>query len=121
MLEANPDRIGHVIFINDEIRKKIVDKKVPIEICITSNVKGKQVPKYDDHHFREFYNLNHPLSLSTDDTVLFNTTVTLEYCYAAIVCGLSEGELKNIAKSSFNYCFLDNNVIQNLLSKYNLM
>lgn len=31
-----------------------------LELCLTSNVKGRTVPSYSQHHFRYWYQLGHP-------------------------------------------------------------
>lgn len=36
---------------------------LPVELCLTSNVKGNTVPCYSKHHFKYWYELGHPAVL----------------------------------------------------------
>lgn len=38
--------------------------KIPVECCLTSNVLSKTVATYDDHHFKELFNIKHPVVIS---------------------------------------------------------
>jgi len=118
MLDTNPDRLGHVIFTNDEIFESLVQQSIPIEICLTSNLICKQVEKYEDHHFGDYFNIDYPLSLCTDDTVMFDTTVSKEYYHAHKNFNLSKEQLRLIAFKSFDYCFLSKEKISELKCKY---
>ncbi|KAI5476610.1 hypothetical protein MNV49_007447 [Pseudohyphozyma bogoriensis] len=45
-----PDRLGHATYLSQETMDRIVADKIPIEICITSNLVCKTVPSLDKHH-----------------------------------------------------------------------
>lgn len=38
LLSFNPDRLGHATFLNDEAQEIVIREKMPIEICLTSNL-----------------------------------------------------------------------------------
>ncbi|KAJ8249032.1 hypothetical protein GJAV_G00230440 [Gymnothorax javanicus] len=73
LLTLPPDRIGHGTFLHAEVggSQNLVDKvrerNIPLELCLTSNVKGQSVPSYEKHHFLYWYQLGHPCVLCTDD------------------------------------------------------
>ncbi|XP_067849247.1 adenosine deaminase-like protein isoform X2 [Heptranchias perlo] len=64
-LRLPPDRIGHGTFLHPEVggSEYLVDtiskNQIPIELCMTSNVKGQTVSSYDQHHFQYWYNRGH--------------------------------------------------------------
>lgn len=76
------ERIGHgTSAIQDpELVKYMKDNHIPIEICVTSNVfTGKYVRKEQNHPVRYYYDQGLPLSINTDDPVIFNVNLTYEY------------------------------------------
>ena len=38
LLSYNPDRLGHATFLDEEAVEVVLDKKMCIEICLTSNL-----------------------------------------------------------------------------------
>lgn len=66
LLDLLPDRIGHGTFLNSGERGSLdlVDfvrqHRIPLELCLTSNVKSQTVPSYDQHHFGFWYSIAHP-------------------------------------------------------------
>lgn len=52
LLSWNPDRIGHVIHVKDEFRKRIEEENIGVELCLSCNVHAKLTTgTYADHHF----------------------------------------------------------------------
>ncbi|KAK1804362.1 hypothetical protein P4O66_020383 [Electrophorus voltai] len=94
LLNLPPDRIGHGTFLHPEVggSDSLVDKvckqKIPIELCLTSNVKDQTVPSYDKHHFQYWYDRGHPCVLCTDDKGVFCTDLSQEYQLAASIFAL---------------------------------
>lgn len=66
ILRFKPDRIGHGTFINESDTTNwqfLVDQKIPVECCLTSNVKCGTVKNYEDHHFKKLFKLGHPIAI----------------------------------------------------------
>ena len=38
LLSMNPSRLGHATFLDAAEQQTILDKKIPVEICLTSNL-----------------------------------------------------------------------------------
>jgi adenosine deaminase len=52
LLSWQPDRIGHVINVNDALKQEIVRRKIGVELCLSCNVHAKMITgSYGDHHF----------------------------------------------------------------------
>lgn len=51
MLEFQPERVGHACCLGDSHWKLLKSSKIPVEICLTSNVRTECVSSLDDHHF----------------------------------------------------------------------
>ena len=76
------ERIGHgTSAIQDpELVKYLKEHRIPIEICVTSNVfTGKYVRKEQNHPVRYYYDQGLPLTINTDDPEIFNVNLTYEY------------------------------------------
>ncbi|TGK20743.1 adenosine deaminase [Leptospira fluminis] len=76
------ERIGHgTSAIQDpELVNYLRENKIPIEICVTSNVfTGKYVRKEQNHPVRYYYDQGLPLCINTDDPEIFNVNLTYEY------------------------------------------
>ncbi|KAJ1405599.1 Metal-dependent hydrolase [Sesbania bispinosa] len=51
MLDFLPHRIGHACFFEEEHWGKLKSSNIPVEICLTSNLRTLSVPSVDVHHF----------------------------------------------------------------------
>ena len=101
------ERIGHGIrAVNDrKLQAHLVDKKIPLEICITSNVRTGAVASLSEHPVRKLFDAGVPLILNTDDPALFGCTLASEYDLAARAFGFTLEELDTLAANSLRYAF----------------
>lgn len=55
--ELGANRIGHGVKVieNQEILRKVIEMKVPLEICLISNVMSGAVSSITEHPFRRLY------------------------------------------------------------------
>ncbi|XP_059769463.1 adenosine deaminase-like protein isoform X2 [Balaenoptera ricei] len=66
LLDLLPDRIGHGTFLNSleggslDLVDFVRQHQIPLELCLTSNVKSQTVPSYNQHHFGFWYSIVHP-------------------------------------------------------------
>jgi adenosine deaminase len=102
------DRIGHgTRLIEDESLVQYVnDRRIPLEICLTSNVQTRVVRSYADHPVREYVDRGLVVSLNTDNRLMSGTTLTDEYLHAARDLGFTFEELSAVALDSFAAAFL---------------
>ncbi|XP_057962584.1 N6-mAMP deaminase [Malania oleifera] len=105
MLGFLPERIGHACCFEEEDWGMLKSSKIPVEICLTSNIRTATVPSIDGHHFANLYNAKHPLVLCTDDTGVFSTSLTCEYMLAASTFGLGKTEMFQLARSAIQFIF----------------
>ncbi|XP_048554875.1 N6-mAMP deaminase-like isoform X1 [Triticum urartu] len=114
MLDFCPQRLGHVCCLDDEEWKKLKSSMIPVEICLTSNVMTGGAPSLELHHFADLYNAKHPLSICTDDSGLFSTSLSNEYYLVASTFGLSKTELFRLAQGAVEFVFADDKVKKSL-------
>jgi adenosine deaminase len=109
------ERIGHGIaaILDPELMDLLAERKIPLEICPTSNIKTaalarqlrREDARIDDHPLPQLLRHGIPIVLSTDDPAMFHTTLDEEYANAASM-GLSEDELTRIVGMGFEHAFL---------------
>ena len=104
-LAIGAERIGHGIRAIDDPRlvKHLRDRQIPLEVCITSNVRTGAVASLKEHPVRRLFDAGVPIVLNTDDPALFGCTLTSEYDLAAREFGFSEDELAQIAQFGFRF------------------
>lgn len=52
LMSWQPDRLGHVINVNDDLKREIVKRKIGVELCLSCNVHAKMITgSFGDHHF----------------------------------------------------------------------
>lgn len=105
MLALRPERLGHACCLSEAEERALIDSRIPVEVCMTSNVRTRSVASYEAHHLRRLLAAGHPVSLCTDDPGLFHTSLSDEYIAAARAFGLSRAELLRIAEGAVEFCF----------------
>lgn len=105
-LRVGAERIGHGIRAADDpsLLAELRQNKIPLEICISSNVATGAVTALKNHPVRRIADAGVLLILNTDDPAMFRTTLSREYEKAEQL-GFSESELKQLADDSFKYRF----------------
>ncbi|XP_043696057.1 N6-mAMP deaminase isoform X1 [Telopea speciosissima] len=114
MLDFLPHRIGHACCLQEEDWRKLKSSKIPVEICLTSNIRTETICSFDIHHFADLYNAKHPLVLCTDDTGVFSTSLSREYSIAAASFGLGKREIFQLGRDAIEYAFADDGVKKDL-------
>ncbi|TDH09511.1 hypothetical protein EPR50_G00087410 [Perca flavescens] len=124
LLNLPPDRIGHGTFLHPEVGgsqslvDKMVQNNIPLELCLTSNVKGQTVSCYSKHHFKYWYQMGHPSVICTDDKGVFSTDLSQEYQLAASTFGLSREAVWKLSQQAIDYIFAPDTVKQQLKQKW---
>ncbi len=55
VMDWRPDRLGHMCYLTDDLKKQLLESRIPVELCLTSNLVTESVPCLPDHHFSEFH------------------------------------------------------------------
>ncbi|VFQ88954.1 unnamed protein product [Cuscuta campestris] len=110
MLDFLPARIGHACCLKQEEWKKLKSYKIPVEICLTSNIRTEIISSLDIHHFADLYNCKHPIVLCTDDSGVFSTTLSREYAIASSAFGIEKREMFELARNAIGFIFAGDGV-----------
>jgi adenosine deaminase len=102
------NRIGHgTRLIEDpDLTQYVNDRRIALEVCLTSNVQTRVAESYATHPFREYFDRGLNVTLNTDNRLMSATTLTDEYVYAAEHLGFTMDELAGIALNGFESAFL---------------
>ena len=87
----------------------VLDKRIPLEICLTSNVDTGAVKSLEEHPFGIFYRYKFRVTLNTDDRLMSNTTMTKEFRIAQQVFKLGLDEMEKITINSMKSAFIPYN------------
>lgn len=106
-LQIGSERIGHGIrSIEDPaLVAHLAAKQIPLEVCITSNLRTGAVASLAEHPVRRLYDAGVPIILNSDDPALFGCTLDSEYELAAREFGFTEDELAGLTRNAFRYAF----------------
>ncbi|XP_070809453.1 N6-Methyl-AMP deaminase [Pituophis catenifer annectens] len=111
LLGLCPDRIGHGTFLqtSELATQDLVDlvrrNRIPLELCLTSNLKAETVPSKAQHHFGFWYRLGHPVVLCTDDKGVFATELSREYQLVAETFQLSDEQIWALSSEAIDHVF----------------
>ena len=94
ILDFQPDRIGHGVCLSEDARLHILEKGIPVEVCLTSAYMAKMLKTRQDVHpwLLEYFRNGHPISIATDDPLVFNVNLSHELFYAARILGYTKAE-----------------------------
>ena len=106
-LQIGSERIGHGIRAIDDpaLVAHLAAKQIPLEVCITSNLRTGAVASLAEHPVRRLFEAGVPIILNSDDPALFGCTLTSEYELAAREFGFTEDELAGLTRNAFRYAF----------------
>ena len=112
-------RIGHGTRLIDDIAmaegkavklgdlaQYVLDKRIPLEICLISNVHTGAAPSVADHPFKTFYQLKFRVTLNTDNRLMSDTSMTKEFEAAAEAFGLTLDDFEKITINAMKSAFL---------------
>lgn len=101
-------RIGHGTHLNEDLDLMhwVTDHRIPVEVCLASNLQTKAIPDYQSHPIRLFMEKGLRVTLNTDNRLVSGTTVTNEYCLAVKNYGLSQDEVLGLVMNGFKSAFL---------------
>ena len=107
-LNLGAERIGHgLTAIEDqELIEELATRQIPIEICLTSNLRTGCCTKLHDHPVRRYFDQGLMITLNSDDPAMFGSTLNQEYELAQKEFGFTDEHLRELARNSFEASFL---------------
>jgi len=112
-------RIGHGTRLIDDIAiadgkavklgdlaQYVLDKRIPLEICLISNVHTGAAPSLAEHPFKIFYQEKFRVTLNTDNRLMSDTCMTKEFEAARDTFGLAMDDFEKITINAMKSAFL---------------
>ena len=112
-------RIGHGTRLIDDIvvtdgvvaklgglAQYVLDKRIPLEICLSSNVHTGAIPSLPEHPFNVFYRQQFRVTLNTDNRLMSRTSMSNEFQVARDTFGLGLDDFEKITLNAMKSAFL---------------
>ncbi len=107
VIDFKADRIGHgVRSVEDSsIMALLRERRILLELCLTSNVHTGVVTSVEAHPIRRLMEAGVPVSINTDDPAISDITLSGEYVEAVTKLGFTESELKALNLQALDHAF----------------
>lgn len=117
------ERIGHGLnsWKDRELLAHLLEKQVPVEVSVSSNVRTGCIQAAHQHPLKTFFDLGLMVTLNTDDPAMFDTSLAREYQIAQQTFGFSDEQLKRLAMNSFKASFLPEEKKREYLKRFELV
>ncbi|MBN2714555.1 MAG: adenosine deaminase [Deltaproteobacteria bacterium] len=101
-------RIGHGTRLKEDgdLLNYVNDHRIPLEVCLSSNVQTSTVESMERHPFKFYLDLGLRVTLNTDNRLITNTTMTQEYVLAHRYFEFQPRDIMDIAIHGAKSAFL---------------
>jgi adenosine deaminase len=96
---------GRAVKLGD-LAQYVLDKRIPLEICLISNVHTGATASVAEHPFKILYQEKFRVTLNTDNRLMSSTSMTQEFEAAAENFGLGLDDFEKITINSMKSAFL---------------
>jgi adenosine deaminase len=114
------ERVSHALCAIDDpaLMDFMLENKIGLECCLTSNVKTGLLNDYSRHPVRRFLEKGLLASLNTDNPGLLGIDLPYEYSWAAPKAGLVESQIQRAQANALETAFLTDEEKQVLIKNY---
>ena len=101
-------RIGHGTRLREDgdLLNYINDHRIPLEICLTSNIQTKAAKTFESHPLPFYLSYGIRCTVNTDNRLVTNTTMTDEFERAVKHYELNIGDLRKLMLNGFKSSFM---------------
>ncbi|MFC3800178.1 adenosine deaminase [Cohnella sp. GCM10012308] len=113
-------RIGHGIRLREdpELLAWIRERRIPLELCPTSNIQTKAVADWDDYPIRSYYDAGLYVTVNTDNPTVSGTDMTRECEAIATRFSFTPAELADLMRGALLAAFAEPPVKELLLARF---
>lgn len=102
ILELSEMHHGIAAVKSQQIMKWLSKHKIQLNVCPTSNIMLKRIQTYANHPIKELFENGIPLTINTDDLLIFDSSVSDEYLKLHTNKVFSADELEIIRETGLN-------------------
>jgi adenosine deaminase len=112
-------RLGHATRLTDDmtilngkivklgtLAQYVLDRRIPLEMCVSSNVHTGSVKSLREHPFKMYFDRGFRVTLNTDDRLMSDTTMTKEFEIAVSEFGFTLANLEKVTLNAIKSAFL---------------
>jgi adenosine deaminase len=101
-------RIGHGTRLGEDpaLLAYVIERKIPLEMCLTSNLHTRTVPSVAAHPFKRYLDQGVVVTLNTDGRLMDGISLTDEYFLAHGALGLTPADLARVVLNACESAFL---------------
>ncbi len=113
-------RLGHgtrliddMVVIEDRVitmgtlAQHVLDRRIPLEMCLSSNVQTGAAKNFQDHPFPKFFAKKFRVTLNTDNRLMSNTSMTKEFQIAVEQYDLGIHEIEKLVINGMKSAFIN--------------
>ncbi|MGH9449851.1 MAG: adenosine deaminase [Terriglobia bacterium] len=114
------ERIGHGLAgaRDSRVLDTLRERRVALEVCLSSNVATGAIKRVEDHPLRRFIDAGIEVTLNTDDPALFRTSLENEIALAIQAFELNREEITGLLKNAIRSSFMPDDRKQALLKEF---
>jgi len=109
-------RIGHGVHLNydENLVRFFASRRIPLEMCPTSNVLTGAVPSLAAHPIRDYFDDGLVVTVNTDDKTVENTTLAREILLVMETFHFTRDEIVRLTGSAIDAAFCDDSIKRRL-------
>jgi adenosine deaminase/aminodeoxyfutalosine deaminase len=107
-INIGAERIGHGLAAqhDPQLLEVLIERQIPIELNVTSNLRTGCCPSLADHPLRRYFDAGLMVTLNSDDPPMFGSNLLNEYTLAHDEFGFTLDQLRELAANSVEASFL---------------
>jgi adenosine deaminase len=119
-LACGTERIGHGVRIIEDttvrdgrivglgpVAREVHERRIPLEICPTSNLDTRMYPSAADHPIGLLHRAGFAVTLNTDNRLMSATSMSQEFALVAEHCGVRIEDLQTMTRTAVQAAFCD--------------
>jgi adenosine deaminase/aminodeoxyfutalosine deaminase len=107
-INIGAERVGHALSARKdvELMDALVEKQIPLELNVTSNIRTGCCASFEEHPVREYFERGLMVTINSDDPPMFGSNLLEEYVMVQERYGFSLEQMRELAANAVEASFL---------------